>query len=137
MPLDIRYCEKNSSYYVVETSRFYRPMRWQLQELNSKINKLKSRYERALKADPEAKKLAEIEKLQKQYDELREKYSREKWVYHVNESDVPEGLHIRPLYDPPEEAVWLTEAGYEELLEKLMEKAERRKSFEMQKATNA
>ena len=137
MPLDIRYCEKNSSYFVVETSRFYRPMRWQLQELNSKINKLRSWYERVLKANPEAEKPAEIEKLQKQYDELREKRSREKWIYHVNESDLPEGLHIRPLYDPPQKVVWLTEAGNERLRERLIEKAERRKNFETQKATNA
>ena len=127
MILEVRYCEKNGSYYVVKLPDNYNSMGKKIKRMESEMRKLE--YKRDVTQNPDAKAYFDdtSKRIKSKIDELRETRRRSRKTIPVRQEDIPETLPTRPFHDFPKNVYKPTEAEYETIIEKLRLDAEIRR----------
>ena len=127
MIVEVRYCEKDGSYYVVQTPGDYKSMGKKIKRLESELRKLS--YKSGVVQDGEVKKRLDYTcgRIKHNLDELRKTRCRSRKTIPVRQEDIPETLPTRPLHDIPRSVYTPTEAEYETIINKLRLEAEKRK----------
>ena len=127
MVLEVRYCEKNCSYYVVEIPDDYKNRGKKIKRLEIERLRLESKCQCIHNADARAQLDYTSMRIKKNLDELRETRRRSKKTIFVRCEDVPATLPTRPFHDVPKKVYKPTEAEYETIIEKLRLDAEIRR----------